>query len=383
MLKKRSLTLDGLSLPNGLNILFSIATIGISIYLTNYFFTAHFPQGLNAKTGMCDISSIFTCSGATLSPVSNIMGMPVSFLGILVGLSFLLGSIFPSEAFERTNKFLSYINIPGVLFFLVYSLVVLGTICPMCSLYYIFTLTSAFLYWKYGVEGYKPHVGVLAVLATIAVVAGLMFSNHYSAEKAKMAKLNDSVIMQFNKLNVVGDPEIESPYKIVMATEKFSDSPIRISVYSDFECPFCAVTAKQVEEMAKNPKYKGKMSIQYFFYPLDNYCNPGITRKFHEYACKAAYLAGCDSSKFLAIHDEIFQHQKNLDDDFLKALEEKHSLKDCQSNQTTKDFVAKSIQSGDKLGINSTPTLFVNGRKIEGSIPNEQFYAIFDSLLTK
>jgi protein-disulfide isomerase len=87
-------------------------------------------------------------------------------------------------------------------------------------------------------------------------------------------------------------------------------------------------------------------------------------------------LAGCDSSKFLAIHDEIFQHQKNLDDDFLKALEEKHSLKDCQSNQTTKDFVAKSIQSGDKLGINSTPTLFVNGRKIEGSIPNEQFYAI-------
>jgi protein-disulfide isomerase/uncharacterized membrane protein len=382
MLKKRSLTLDGLSLTNGLNILFSIATIGISIYLTNYFFTAHFPQGLNAKTGMCDISSIFTCSGATLSPVSNIMGMPVSFLGILVGLSFLLGSIFPSEAFERTNKFLSYINIPGVLFFLVYSLVVLGTICPMCSLYYIFTLTSAFLYWKYGVEGYKPHVGVLAVLATIAVVGGLMFSNHYSAEKAKMAKLNDSVIMQFNKLNVVGDPEIESPYKIVMATEKFSDSPIRISVYSDFECPFCAVTAKQVEEMAKNPKYKGKISIQYFFYPLDNYCNPGITRKFHEYACKAAYLAGCDSSKFLAIHDEIFQHQKNLDDDFLKALEEKHSLKDCQSNQTTKDFVAKSIQSGDKLGINSTPTLFVNGRKIEGSIPNEQFYAIFDSLLS-
>jgi predicted DsbA family dithiol-disulfide isomerase/uncharacterized membrane protein len=381
MLKKRSLTLDGLSLPNGLNILLAVATIGISIYLTNYFFTAHFPQGLNAKSGMCDINSIFTCSGATLSPVSNIMGMPVSFLGILVGLSFLLGSIFPSEAFERTNKFLSYINVPGVLFFLVYSLTVLGTICPMCSLYYVFTLISAFLYWKYGVDGYQPHFGVLGGLGAIAVIGGILFSNHYSAEKAKMAKLNDSVIMQFNKLNVVGDPEIESPYKIVMATEKFSEAPIRISVYSDFECPFCAVTAKQVEEMAKNAKYKGKINIQYFFYPLDNYCNPGITRKFHEFACKAAYLAGCDSTKFLAIHDEIFHNQKNLDDDFLQSLEAKHGLKDCQANQSTKDFVAKSIASGDKLGINSTPTLFINGRKIEGSIPNEQFYAIFDSLL--
>lgn len=377
MQQKKSLTLNGLTTPNVINLLMGLGIIGLTIYLTSYFFDAHFPAGIAGNKGMCDLNSFFTCSGATLSPVSNLFGIPVAFFGLIFGISIVVGTIFPSENFERTNKLISVINLPGILFFLIYSLTALGTLCPMCTLYYVLSGISAFLYFKYGVDGFSPGAKVLSILAVVTIAGSVLLSNHYHDKKERFSKINQQIVEQYKILEDLGPVQVNSPYYIVEA----QNAPIQMTVFSDFECPFCSILSEQLEKMKNEPKYKGKLNIQYMFYPLDNFCNPGIKRKFHEYACKAAYVAACDAQKFVNVHDDIFHNQKSLDDDLLTSLEKKYGLKDCINNQAAKDFVASSIQEGDRLGLNSTPTIFLNGRKIEGSIPNKQFYAIFDYIL--
>jgi protein-disulfide isomerase/uncharacterized membrane protein len=386
--EKKSLTLNGMTIPNSINILCSLGIIGITIYLSSYFFDVHFQGGLNKSSTLCDISSFFTCSGATLSPASNILGVPVAFFGLIVGISFLMGSIFPSEDMEKTNAFIARINLPGILFFLLYSIISLGTLCPMCTVYYILSGLVAFLYWKYSdADWTRPNLKIMAVWVVLTLIGSFAFNNHYSNEKAKQNLIVTQIVDQYNELDDLGAPKVVSPYDIYKSTDKFEDAPIQMILFSDFECPFCGMVSKQIHKMLIDPifkkKYAGKINIKYYFYPLDDACNPGIKRKFHEYACKAAMIAGCDASKFAKVHDHIFNNQDDLDDDFLKETANKFGLKDCFKNKSTAAFIGKAIQQGDEYNVNSTPTSLVNNKKIEGTIPNKQFYAIFDDILKK
>ena len=52
--------------------------------------------------------------------------------------------------------------------------------------------------------------------------------------------------------------------------------------------------------------------MQYLFYPLDNNCNPKVTRPLHPLACEAAYLASCLPEKFKQVEADIFDNQEHL-----------------------------------------------------------------------
>ena len=67
----------------------------------------------------------------------------------------------------------------------------------------------------------------------------------------------------------------------------------------------------------------------------------------------------------------------------LNSLAEQFSASKCLEEQASKDQVMDLINQGSKYNLRSTPTLIINGRKIEGSITNTQFSAIFKELLKK
>jgi protein-disulfide isomerase len=192
-------------------------------------------------------------------------------------------------------------------------------------------------------------------------------------------KLNSGIVEQYRKLALIGDPDVESPYKIHMAGKNFADSPIRISVFSDFECPFCKVVSDQLPELVR--RYPDKISIQYFYFPLDAKCNSNIKSRFHENACDAASIAACDEKKFHEVHDEIFKIQAQLASGALSEIAAKYELKNCLDNKDVLNKVITSINQGTKYNLKSTPTIILNGKKIEGSIPSPQFFAIFEDIL--
>lgn len=378
MENKKGLTLNGMTGLNFLFIFISLAMIGVSIYLTTHYYSTLYPTQLGGDS-LCNLSSFFNCDASTYSPAAAIAGVPTSFFGIIVGALFLFSALMPSEALERTCSAVSKYNFIGCVILFVYSLAVLGSLCPFCTVYYILSGIAFFLFHKHGIKTWSPDVKVSGAWAVVLIAGSFFMHQTTAAKEDTRSKLNSSIVEQFNALGVLGDPTTESPFKIHMATEKFSDAPIRISVFSDFECPFCKVVADQMPELAR--RYGKQINIQYFFYPLDNKCNSNVKGRFHENACDAAMLAACDEKKFLAVHDDIFANQDQLKAGILTDLAKKHSLDSCIGNEEMKNKVITAINAATQFNLKSTPTIIVNGKKIEGTIPNGQFFAIFEEIL--
>lgn len=377
--QKKGLTLNGITGMNFLFILNAVAIIGVTIYLTVHFYDTLYPTKLGGAGSLCNLSNFFNCDGATYSKLSQLAGIPTAFFGLIMGMMFLFSALMPSEAIEKTVNAFSKYNLIGCLVLFVFSLGALGSLCPFCTVYYLLSATAAYLLWKGGLNTWKPDLKVTATWGGILLIGGFLLSQHTAGKEKSKNALNQGIVEQYNKLADLQEPATESPFKIHMSTEKFSDAPIRISVFSDFECPFCKVVAEQMPELIR--RYGDKLNIQYFFYPLDHKCNSNIPQRFHENACDAAMLAACDAKKFAEVHDDIFANQEKLKDGILASLAKKHGLDGCIGKEENKNLVIQTINAATQFNLKSTPTIIVNGRKIEGTIPSAQFFAIFEDIL--
>jgi protein-disulfide isomerase/uncharacterized membrane protein len=382
MESKKSLTLNGLVLPNFLYVLVSVGMIFVGVYLTNHFFSTFYPEGLSQSSSLCNISNFWGCDKATNSPLGTIAGMPTSIFGIIMGVIGLFTAFAGTPAIEKTTKTITLLNLVACLLLFVYSLVILKSLCPMCTAYYVLSLLAYLLFYKYSdfSLGFDPKItSSFAALVIIPVIA----LNFYIGEKKeKKATLAKSYIGQFNELKNYGDPAVESPYKIHKGTEKFEDAPIRITVFSDFQCPYCQAVAEQMPSLIR--EFKNKINIQYMFYPLDATCNSQMKGGMHPYACKAAYLAACDQTKFAEVHDYIFQKQSEINLESLKDWGKKFELgENCAENKAIQDQIQQTLNAGNQYNLKSTPTIIINGKKLEGLVPTVHLKAILNSLIKK
>lgn len=378
---RKGLTLNGLTTMHMLHIFNALAMIVVGVYLTIHYYDTLFPTTLGQGSSLCDISSFWNCDSATHSPFAAIAGVPIAFLGLLNGVMLLASSIFPSPAFEKTCSAVSKYNALGTILLMLYSLIALGGLCPVCSIYYLLSWVSAFLFFKYGENSWVPDLKITGIFAALLVVSGGAIASYTNGRQEKQSKVAVAVIEQYKALADYGDPEMESPFSLHKATEKFADAPLRVSIFSDFQCPFCKVVSDQMSALVR--RYGDKLNIQYFFYPLDSNCNPSVKSQMHPFACRAAMLSACDPAKFHKVHDEIFENQAALNLDLLSTIAMDNDLKECFDSQSTRDAVLASMNAATKFNLRSTPTIIINGKKIEGSIPNPQFFAIFDELLKK
>lgn len=381
MEQKKGLTLNGMTGINFLFILNAVAMIAVSIYLTTHFYDTLYPTTLGAANSLCNLSNFFNCDAATYSKAASLMGIPTSFFGIIMGLLFLFSSLMPSEALEKTSSAFAKYNFIGCIILFIFSLAVLGSLCPFCTVYYVLSGVAFFLLWKFGINSWVPDMKATAVWGGVLLVGAFFMYQNTASKEDTRSKLNTSIVQQFNTMGTAGDPAQESPFKIHMSTEKFADAPIRLSIFSDFECPYCKVVSEQLAGLIR--RYGKHMNIQYFFYPLDNKCNSNVKGSFHQHACDAAYLAACDEKKFVTVHDDIFANQEKLKSGVLADIAKTHGLAGCAENEEVKNKVINTINAGTQFNLKSTPTIILNGRKIEGTIPNGQFFAIFEDILSK
>jgi protein-disulfide isomerase len=143
--------------------------------------------------------------------------------------------------------------------------------------------------------------------------------------------------------------------------------------YSDLQCPACAFyypVLKKLEE-----EFGDKLAVVYRHFPLPIHQNA----KPAAYAAEAAGRQG----KFWEMHDLIFENQKEWKDrrdinDAMKGYAQRLNL---NTDQFTADFASKEIRekvevayrSAIRLGLNSTPTFFLNGKKISNPRNYEDF----------
>ncbi|MCT4641638.1 MAG: thioredoxin domain-containing protein [Bacteriovoracaceae bacterium] len=373
----KGLTLNGLSGKNLLLILVNIGMLITSIYLTKHFYQVNFPTGFGSADSLCSGTGFWSCNKATTSAFGSFFNIPTSFFGIVISVFVLIGGIFPSEKFERTNKFLSLINAIGCIILLAYSLIALSGLCQFCTLYYVLSFISFFLFYKFSGLNFGIEPKYLGVMFVVVLIPSIFLNSYYAGKEATKKNLSNQYIKQFEGLNTIGDPIIPSKYNLT--NNDYSSAKIKLVVFSDFQCPFCQVVSDQMHELIQ--EFPNDISIQYMFYPLDASCNKNIKGRFHESACAAAYLAACDQSKFAQIHDFIFKHQKDLNSENLKKWEKDFGLNGCFNNENLKAIVKSNIDTGEQYKVKSTPTIIINGKKIEGTIPTIHLKSIIRSLL--
>jgi protein-disulfide isomerase len=153
---------------------------------------------------------------------------------------------------------------------------------------------------------------------------------------------------------------------------------VTIVEFSDYQCPFCARVNPTLEQVRKT--YGDKVKIIFKDFPLPN----------HPQAPKAAEAGHCagEQGKYWEMHDQMFANQRALNVPELKQYAASLGMDAAKFNQcldTGKHagLVASGTAQGEKMGVNSTPTLYVNGRPLIGAQPFEAFKQIIDEELAK
>lgn len=379
MSDKKAVTLNGLILPNALLILVFICMILVGAYMTQHYYDTFYPKGITDSASICDINAFWSCDKATKSELGSFFNVPTSTVAIILGVFGLFASFMGRKGMEQTLKSILIANFAICILLAIYSLAALGGLCLMCTVFYVLSGIALFIMFKFSELPPAIEPQAVGIFLITALIPSGYFAYDISDKKSSSSTRLTGIVEQYKNLNSYGEPPYVSPYMIAKSSENFNDAPIRVTLFSDFQCPFCKMVAEQFEDVVK--KYKGKINVQYMFYPLDMTCNSEMKGSMHPFACQASYLAACDKNKFVEIHDHIFKHQDSISFDQLKKWEKDFGLTGCLENKDLQDIVQQTLNAGKHYKIKSTPSMIINGKKIDGALDTPALEAIFNSLL--
>ena len=208
------------------------------------------------------------------------------------------------------------------------------------------------------------------VVAVAAIAAGVYFGTRPSSSAApaptavaQAADKNTLLSIQPTD-HVLGDPK----------------APITLIEYASLTCPHCAhFSVTVLPDLKKKWIDTGKVKLIYRDFPLD------------QTALKAAQLAECaGKDKYFGVIDMIFETQPKWATasdpiaDLSKSLRiagmGENEVKACLADDAVANGVVADYRGGETLGVNSTPTLFINGEQFKGARTVEELDAAFSKL---
>ncbi|MFW5887566.1 MAG: thioredoxin domain-containing protein, partial [Bacteriovoracia bacterium] len=347
--------------------------------LTVHYFAIRFPGEGEFQPFFCNVNEFWSCDSASFSPASNLFTIPISFFGFMVGISFLIALWRRNEIWERTIKFIAFLNALGCVGLGIYSYLYVSGLCPFCVLYYLLSWIALGLLWRYGIDGFfEPSWRVIGILTIPAVLGASILGYHYHKKSHQRLMRAGVILEQYKNFSKLGNPPPKGLF-LTLSQEKYEDAPVKVSIFSDFQCPFCKIFAEKFDMLIK--KYQDQMAVQYFFYPLDHNCNPLIQDVFHPVACRASYLAYCNKNDFKRVHDEIYHHQKQLNVKWINDFAKQENSFKCLNSQEAKEVVLAHLSTGRRYMVEGTPTLIINGRLVPPGLDLNQFMALIEGLI--
>ena len=151
------------------------------------------------------------------------------------------------------------------------------------------------------------------------------------------------------------------------------NAPAKLLVFSDFMCPYCGSFAQQIEPQLKSTYIDtGKLQMVFYDFPL------GGAHVHSFLAARAARCAG-DQNKFWEYHNTLFGRLNEwgtaasppvdrFEDYAGEVGIDKGAFGTCLKSDKYQDVVSASRLLGDQLGVNATPTLILNGKRVRGEI---------------
>lgn len=205
-----------------------------------------------------------------------------------------------------------------------------------------------------GNRGYYVLIGVVALAGIAALGYALRGSGKAATEAVLVQGMEDpSTLIAMAEGITVGDP----------------NAPVTLIVFSDYQCPGCAQFASRVKPILEaNEVEAGKLKMVYYDLPLSS---------IHQHSFLAARAARCsgEQGKYWEYHEQLFSNQNAWAYQRTAPLKEfkgysaaiglnETAFAQCLESDRFADTVTANALLAKGLGVNGTPTVIINNRRI-------------------
>lgn len=341
-------------------------------------------------TSFCNVNSSINCDVVLSSQYAWLFGVSVSLWALLfyVVVAGLAAAFVRSERIVQRQTLATWLlGLAGLgfafsLYMAFVAFVILDTVCLMCSALYVVSLGLFFATYRLRAatqvlgnsagksSGEDRRVLYACVGAALALVASAAWS---VAGGGKSPRL-DAAGLRAQKADLVKWYQERPKFELSSDGQARgpADAPVTLVEFSDFDCPHCAKLDGLLTQLIRAEKLNVRVVFRHF--PLSSDCNPAMQAAVHPRACLAATAAECagEQDRFWQYQHNLFANQGRFQRDELIGYARDLGLDvaafvACLGSEAARARVERDAREGQKLGIESTPTLFINGRRIEGA----------------
>ena len=372
-----------------------LAFVGLASALASLY--VHIQMGRQpGYLSFCDVSALVSCTRVYQSRYASLGGVPVALLGALwyvAVLMVLAGTRWGWTSLRENGVGFVFVLATvglGFVFYMAYaSLVLLKTVCLVCLVTYI---AVAGIFIVSGTRTSYPMMTIprrllqdakAAVASPVALVLMLVFlvaattavaffphgtPGQAAAAPGQAAGDRQSEFLRFWE----SAPRVQVPVSA-------DGAAILIVRFSDFQCPSCAQSYMDCKSIlvTYNAQYPGAIKVVNKDFPLETECNSNLTRDLHMASCEAAVAARLARAKGRgeAMEDWLYtNHQTLTPASVRQAAVDIGGVLDFDGQYATVlNQVKSDIALATILGVNRTPTFFINGVKVEGGLSPQYF----------
>ena len=371
----------------------SLTGLFISAYQTWEYFQVR--VGTAGFEAFCKVGETFDCHAVSASRYAEVFsGFPIAgfaagfFLAFFVILMFTKSHTWWADAW----RFLLGMSIVGTVVSVVYLFIMvklIGTYCMLCLGIDAINILSLILLlsMKPKQEDRAPALS----FEKMRFLGATLFAG--MAVALIVSKMSDPLAGESSQLASVVKAVTSRPEIVLTESDDYpsigpKDAKVTIVKFSDFQCPACRKGAFSIQPVLK--RYQGQVRFVFRNFPLDAECNPDMQRRMHPFACEAARYVLCasDQGKFEPLYQKVFQNQDDLSSPQLVTWSKNlgidmEQLNTCLADPRTNTRITRDLEEGKKVGVASTPTFFVNGRRLAGAMPTVVWNEIVESFLKK
>jgi protein-disulfide isomerase/uncharacterized membrane protein len=339
-------------------------------------------------TSFCNLGGVIDCDAVMASRYSVLLGVPVAGWGLA---AFVAGALLalPGALGRRTGGVADLLLLGlasaslGFAAVLAVAMAGIGSICLLCVstdlviiAWFATVLPLASRFEPAGAGGWwRGRAGARAIATAgvlLAVAGGTLAAVRGPAHARTVAEIRErdpKFYDWYTRLPVRPRADLVTPD---CHRKGGLDAAVAIVEFSDFQCPYCVQAFRDLRDLQRA---RPDVTIVFRHYPLDTACNAHVKRSLHPDACLAACAAECAGrqGRFWEYHDVLFENNEHLGRESLFRYAREMNLdlgafRTCLDDPATRARVGEDVEAGARVGVTSTPTIFFNGRTIEGAL---------------
>jgi protein-disulfide isomerase/uncharacterized membrane protein len=326
---------------------------------------------MSGAASMCNISDAWNCDVVNTSQWSEVANVPIALVGVGFYAAMLFLAVrYAMGASPRAPGVMVVLSAAAVAtdLFLGLEMVRMRTGCVLCVTTY--GLNLALL------------VASLRLAKEMDVGIGKAFGEALGRDGVNAAIVGLAVIV-LGGMAFRGDEGVETAvdggggalptYHLAPALELDGTEPVvgdrnapyTLVEWADFQCPYCAIMAKELKELLAANK---DVKLVYKNYPISEICNRFVEGERHADSCNAAAAARCadKQGRFWELSGKMFGNQEYLGKEDIRFIARDLGLdmtafEACMGDPTIAEAVKRDVEHGAKAGVEGTPSIFLKG----------------------